>query len=437
MIGTKIKKKVYTENTNIIIKVILILIAIIIIIYYDKIFPKTNNKSINNNSSLENFITINEYKVNNDATPYPPTVYERAIMQHPEISKNSDLICNLLPILECTNRKRFPVHIIKLINGKYAAVFNDGKLYSTDSLKENMWIGPYENSMPDRYVPLRMITTTPEGNQLIGVGYDNKVYIKQSNKMLDFTVEWQAMLDIPSDQPVIYLMYYFDNTIGTTNIVIINDKGEIMMQNGKSGNFSRVSKTNKKLLKIFYDRNGYLLGLDNNFHLGTFDDKNWMQSGDFANKYPINDKTLLNDIIYDNDNKLIGISINLDEQDLVLVKQHGVGYEHKFYSLDNNDINNSISNKMTDYHIISCKLGMDKMLGLYDVKDSMSIMDNDINLAYQRQVVADNKKLREFCMNRQDTVENNFIDLKFNNQIKENENKISKIKSVLAELNVE
>lgn len=424
-----------TINIDTIVKILLILLAVVIIIYYDKIFPSFK---VNNTTQLEAFLTVNDFldednieegKVSSPETHiYEKTVYENSIINHSLLKNNPELVCNLLPILDCSDRKKFPVHMIKLINGQYAAVFNDGKLYSTDNYKENIWVGPHDNSMPNRYVPLRMINTTPYGNMLVGVGYDNRCYIKRSEKLLDLTVEWQLMEDIPSTTKVIYLMYYFDKEHGKSRKMIINDNGIIMIQED-NGSFRSINNT-KKLLKVFYDRNGFLLGLDTNFRLGSFDEKNWEVST-YAEKADINTHNLINDIIYDNDNKLVAITFNFDKDILDFKKQTGIGYDQKFIMLNKNE---NVDNKMTDYQIIISKLGMGEMLGLYDERDKASPLDNDVEMAYQRQVLADNAELRKFCASRQDNLNTDFIDIELNNQVSINNQKLENINNLLNEL---
>lgn len=419
-----------------VVKILLILLAVIIILYYDKIFPAFNK---NSDTQLEAFLTVNDFldadnieegkERTKENHPYDKTVYEKSIINHQLLKNSPEMVCNILPFLDCPNRKQFPVHMIKLINGNYVAVFNDGKLYTTDNFKENIWIGPLENSMPNRYTPLRMINTTPYGNMLVGVGYDNRCYVKRSEKLLDLTAEWVLMEDISPNTKVIYLAYYFDKIAGKSRKMVINDNGRLMIQND-DGTFRSINNTYKKLLKVFYDRNGFLLGIDENFRLGSFDEKDW-QLSTYAQKTPINEHNFVNDIIYDNDNKLIAITFNFEKDILDLKKQTGIGHEQKFVALEKGE---QVDIKMTDYQIIISKLGMGEMLGLYDERDKASPMDNDIELAYQRQVISDNAELRAFCANRQDNLDTDFVDIELNNQVAVNAEKLKKINELLDEL---
>jgi hypothetical protein len=407
-----------------IIKILLILIAVVIILYYDKLFPSA--KLINNQQQLESFITVSDFLESKEGIN---TIYEKSIIKHPILKDNPELVCNIIPILDCPSRKKFPVHMIKLINNKYVAVFNDGMLYTSDNYKDNIWNGPLINSMPNRFTPLRMINTTPYGNMLVGVAYDGRCYIKSSEGLLDLTVEWQLMSDVSDSINVIYLMYYFDKEFKKARKMIINAEGRLMLQNN-DGSFREINSSYPFLLKVFYDTNGYLLGIDENFNLGSFDQKDWtLDTSTYAEKSPINTNNYLVDIIYDNDNKLIGITFNSTDNIFKLEKQNGIGYEYKFYLLDKYE---KISQRINKYQIIISKLGMGELLGLF--KDTVYDLDNDIELAYQRQLIADTAELRDFCSKRQELLSGDFIDLELSTQLKNNQEKIDKINLLLTDL---
>lgn len=408
-------KNINLEN---IIKIVLIIIAILIIIYYDKLFPSYNIKN------TETFVeeTLESNANNSD---FANTVYERAVTT--KFINTNDFVCDIIPTFNCDYRKQFPVHIIKGINGLYIAVFNDGKLYSTDNLRDGSWLGPYENSMPDQYIPLRNITTNPEGNKLIGIGYDNRIYIKSSNNILDLSSEWNAY---PANINAIYATFYFNKDKNEFYLIVINTDGKIMKQVDEN-KFINVNNGNiPPLLKIFYDYNGYMLGLTKDFHLGRFDKKNW-ETSTFSKKTKLNSDSLLNDILYDNDMSLFGLVFNEDKKIMEIKKQSGVGYDKRFITLLKDE---AVENKMIDENIIKSKLGTIDKLGLFTENGNDSIFDNDINIAYQRQVLEDNAKLRNFCKNRQNNIKTNMIDLELNNQIKENAAKISEINNLLNKL---
>jgi UDP-N-acetylglucosamine transferase subunit ALG13 len=415
-------------KSNTFIKILLILITVVIILYYDKIFPSYNILNNTSQNKIESFLTVTDF-LNTESTEKPKlvTVYEKSIINHELLKNNPELVCNILPILDCPNRIKFPVHIIKLITGSYLAVFNDGMLYTTDNYKENIWNGPLTNSMPNRFTPLRMVNTTPYGNIIVGVGYDGKCYIKNSERLLDLTVEWELIEDIK--QEAIYLMYYFDTTTGKVRKVIINTAGKLMIQQD-NGSFNEIGGLYPSLLKVYYDYNGYLLGIDNNFNLGSFDNKNWYSGiATYGKKSMINKHNYVNDVIYDNDNKLVAITFNEIDKILEFKKQIAIGYEHKFITLNKGE---QVESRITDYQIIISKIGMGELLGMYNEQESP--LDNDIELAYQRQVISDNAELREFCAQRQDILDTDFIDVELNNQLSVNQEKIDKINNLLSSL---
>lgn len=412
-------------TTDTIIKILLVLLVVCIIIYYDKIFPSFNVNNVKTN--IEGFITIEQGKLNENNTVYENAVYNT-------FSKYPNMICNILPHITCRKKHRFPVHIIKAINGKYIAVFNDGKLYTTDDIKQNTWIGPIENSMPNRGTHLRMITTNPEGNNLIGIGYDNKAYIKRGEKILDLKADWSP-LNLNTD--CIYLIYKFDKEGGRARKVIIDTNGYLRIESDTEGEFGdAITTPGHRLIKVFQDLNGYMLGIDTNFRLGTFDDKNWTSSR-FNNKFQSNYEHFINDIIYDNDTNIIGLTFNVKDSILDIEKQRyknkDIDYQNKFYPLDKSE---TVSNNTTDNSIIVSKIGMSELLGKYSAaeEDGISAYDNDVYYAQQRQIMNDNLRLREYCKQRNSQVSGNFIDLELNRYLDSNGSKLDKINHELNKL---
>lgn len=412
-------------STTTIIKVLLVLLVVCIIVYYDKIFPSF---SINNvKTDIEGFITVEQGRLSEKNTVYESAVYNT-------FSKYPNMICNILPHITCRKKQKFPVHIIKVITGKYVAVFNDGKLYTTDNLKRNTWVGPIENSMPNRGTPLRMITTNPEGNHLIGIGYDNKAYIKRGEKIIDFKVDWTP-LNLNTD--CICLVHKFDKEAGRARKVIIDTDGYLRIESDTEGEFGdAITTPGRRLIKVFFDLNGYMLGIDTRFRLGTFDDKNWTSSK-FNNKFQPNYDHFINDIIYDYDTNMIGLTFNIDDNILDIQKQRyknkDIDYQNKFYPIEKDE---TVENNTTDNAIIVSKIGMADLLGKYSAaeEDGIAAYDNDVYYAQQRQIMSDNVKLREYCKTRNEQVSGNFIDLELNKYLEDNGAKIDSITNELNKL---
>src|SRR6056300_1680830 len=118
-----------------------ILFFIIIIVIY-KFFIKVDYKNLRegfevNKDKFEN--TVSEKKTN--------TIYESSLKNI--YGDNKRLLCNLLPsinknsnIFKVDNESyiiyKFPVHIIKLIDGSILSVFNDGNMYQKDTIKSTL-----------------------------------------------------------------------------------------------------------------------------------------------------------------------------------------------------------------------------------------------------------------------------------------------------------
>lgn len=422
----KNKNKIYLT-----LQLLLIIISLLIILFYEKLFPSFK--------LTESFITVDKFLEGDNINNYNKTIFETSILDHSFINKSPDLICNLLPILDCPNRRNYPVHIIKTINGDFIAVFNDGQLYTNNNIKQNVWSGPLNNSLINRDTPLRMITTTPEGHELIGIGYDNKVYIKRSpDKILDLEVEWQLYEDIKENQNIIYLLYHKEenNNLSNNKIkkIIVNVDGKIMLEDD-NGNFVDVLNISNKFIKLYFDTNGYMLAIDNNFRLGTFDDKNWLNSK-YSVKYPVNNYNYLIDIIYDTDNKLFGLTFDFINGNIDLKKQPEIGYNNKFVTIDKTA--EQANNILTTRDIIASKLGNESALG--NVKASELLfdqnveIDNDIEMARQRQSLEDIAEIKQLCKKRMDVLDTNFIDIELNKELVKNQKLIEEANKKIAEL---
>lgn len=75
-------------------------------------------------------------------------------------------------------------------------------------------------------------------------------------------------------------------------------------------------------------------------------------------------------------------------------------------------------------------------LGIYSGQGLLEeeALDDDINLAYQRQMLLDKKRLREFCKGRGLLSENNQRDYSVLRQVEDNKKKIDKLNDIIAKL---
>ena len=55
-------------------------------------------------------------------------------------------------------------------------------IYKKDNINNSMWLGPLDNSLPKDSIPLRMVNLGNDLRTLLGVGYDNKLYIKNADE---------------------------------------------------------------------------------------------------------------------------------------------------------------------------------------------------------------------------------------------------------------
>lgn len=367
------------------------------------------------------------------------TVYETALRT--QFGNNQRLMCSLLPTIDKSTCKvgdspyviyNFPVHMIKLIDGTILAVFNDGRLYQKQSITATMWKGPIENSLPKDTVPLRMITLNTDLSTLLGVGYDNVLYMKSPDKNgnLDIKGIWKQ---VPNNSNIIYVI--FDRQ--TNFLVSINTEGQLLSKSSTditTPNQELKILVDVPLLRLYYDLNGYMLAIDNKFDLYQFTEMNWKQT-------PLNisrgaNPNKLQDILYHNDGKMYGLVFNPDAYMVQIKKQSTVFYLSEFFPVDLQITPESSADfVMSDKDIIMAKIGSTQE---YNKRTSTEDADDeDPNFAHQKQLLENKKKLRDFCKSRNASAGNNIntvdnYELKAN--VEENQSKIDELKSILTSL---
>ena len=112
-------------------------------------------------------------------------------------------------------------------------------------------------------------------NSLLGIGYDNKLYAKQSDSAGNINIlgEWVI---VPNNFDIIYVITDYS----TKKLVAINIYGQMMIKKTTdlTSDYEPLGDLNSPILKLFYDSNGYMLALDTNFNLVQFKKKDWKQS---------------------------------------------------------------------------------------------------------------------------------------------------------------
>lgn len=429
---TKTKQR-HTATNLVILTIFVILVTIFI--YSDEIFKCFK---------IESFIDTPSEIMNSARVPYEFDDYEyQATIFESALTKaypTSPLVqCQIIPALGSNQCKvgqipivkyKFPVSLAKLPNGKTAAVFNDGRIYVKDRLIDKLWQGPIKNSFPDRTVPLRVITMNPEGDRLVGVGYDNRVYIKQkdSNSNIAIETEW---IQIEGLVDVIYLIYELDAATGKNNYIIVNTNGQIYrIPVEKPTTLQQpVGNFQDRILKLIYDPEGYMMALDTNFNLRSFESKDWKTSQlsrpNRRNKMPVLD------VIYDKDQLMFGLVIMNETGMVEVMKQEDAHFMAPFVPLDlNKYVDSNLDMRLTERTIIQTKLGIIPGQSLLEEET----LDDDVNMAYQRQLLEDKKRLRDFCASRSLRTDSNYKNYDVLRTIDDNAAKIDKINKALADL---
>jgi hypothetical protein len=372
-----------------------------------------------------------------DKTQFPPTIFESSLKTvYPE---SPLVLCQVVPALgsqQCQIngspliKYKFPVSLARLPNDKTAAVFNDGRIYVKDRLIDKLWQGPIKNSWPDRTVPLRMITLNPEADRLVGVGYDNRVYIKKKdpNANISLETEWQQVEGLAN---VIYLLYDQDMATGKNNYIIINQLGKIVSVPVDSPRTPAraVGNIQDPVLKLIYDPEGYMMALDTQFNLRIFESKEWKTSqlsqANRRNKAPVLD------VLYDKDQLLFGLVIMKETGMAEVMKQEDAHFMAPFVPLDlNKYVDSNLDMRLTEKTIIQTKLGITPGQGQLEEES----LDDDVNMAYQRQILEDKKRLREFCASRALRTDANYKNYDVLRSIDDNATKIEKLTSAIQDL---
>lgn len=384
------------------------------------------------------------------------TIYESSLKQI--YNDNTRLLCSMLPNIGtniCSVNGtpyiifNFPVHMIKLLDGSILAVFNDGRLYQKDNVSNTMWSGPLNNSLPNDNIPLRMITLSTDLITLLGIGYDNKLYMKQpiananastnvsatagvsigvstdtTGGTLNLTGTWKQ---VPNNTNIIYIIF------DTTGFMIsIDIAGKLFTKTSSdltSNNIELNTQLDRPILRMYNDLNGYMLVIDTKFDLYQFADLNWKTSS--LNIKRGANASKIQDIMYDNDGRLFGLVFTPNNYMVQIMKQDQSFYLAPFIPLDQH-INNNAENTefvMTDQDIILSKTG--NINTYLQANASNNANDDDPNVAYQKQIIESRAKLHKFCLNRSATTSSNYDNYDLLANVEQNDEKIMKLKNII------
>jgi hypothetical protein len=418
--------------------VAIIIFAIIVFLIY-KYLIEDNYTKLRLEGFTEKINNTITNVINNKASNN--TIYENSLQTL--YGNNIRLMCGILPtignktnVCSVGNEPfviyQFPIHIIKLIDGKILAVFNDGRLYLKDSMTSTIWSGPITNSLPNDIIPLRMITLSTDLVTLLGVGYDNILYIKAPDNSgnLNITTPW---VQVPNNSNIIYILF----DMATNYMISIDINGKLFTKNSfdiTTINQELVSNINRPILRLYYDLNGYMLLIDNKFDLYQFTDINWKTSAINVSRGANSSK--IQDLLYDNDGKMYGLVFNPDSFIIQIMKQTEIFYLSDFFPIDLQLKSNTSTPPdfvMSDQDIIKCKIGsIYEYLSMTDADDPN---DDDPNFAYQKQIIESQAKLRNFCATRSVTYgSNNYDNYDLLASVDNNNDKIKQLKEIINNL---
>jgi hypothetical protein len=446
-----------SQNIIIICLIVVILVYCLILVY-------------NKPNSFENFQNIGvdtndpTFDIKNVALLPDPIIYKEAYSKTNDLSNLLKLNLRIDPLnrdYEPNTNKAYkrllvPIHITLTLNGECLAVFNDGKLYKKDNLiDDNLWIGPLQNSLygsQETGIGMRMIMFFPLNNnqerdiRLFAVGADNCLYYKENDHINSAWVK--APIDNNSkNNDLVYLFCdYYEKNLKypllygiTTNgsIVYKNDNGAIPPDTIEEYNFVKLPFTlttpiissNIKMLKVYWDRNGFMIGIGQDFKLYQkkgidWKIRPWEVDQSIRGKNP-GSSTKVIDMMMDYDARMFGLILDSDKNDpmIKIQKQEQSYYLADFKSLKDNVSGDKLYNL---YQIIKFKSGLD-WEAYFNFEDADELFYRDANLQglYQKSVMKDRLKLREMCKNRNPLVNTDARNFDLEKKIEERGNKIS------------
>lgn len=313
----------------------------------------------------------------------------------------------------------YPLHIMKTIDGEFLAVFNNGQLYkNTDIESENLWRGPMPNSEPKKGVLMRMVTYNRDG-KLLGVGTDGLIYMKTDDKLES---PWNVT-PLPNSGCVMYIMFDKDH-----HLLGINKDGNIVKKESTdiASNWRDTNGTDRALLKMFWDVNGHMLAIGDDFKLYQKDLVNWEVSNWKKKTSPAK----LFDVVYDKDGRLYGIYMNDILDTIELRKQNQAYYTADFYPLF--DVKIQGVTNLTDSHIIQTKMGTTFATAeeAHAKEESLNqVVDPTPEDLQQEYTLENQKKLRKLCADRKKVYNSgDYYDYELQRKIEEQDALIDNLK---------
>ncbi len=407
-------------------QIIILVLVIIIVLYYILIIK---NKKIEN---FESPTPSQPPKLFNPNILPESVIYSQTANITPMMKKNLRIDPFSSNIDQDTKKEYtrilVPTHLITTLDSKYLAVFNDGQLYmKSDIVDDTLWMGPLDNSLyypPNRKIGIgmRMVMFFPliknqeREVRLLGIGADNLVYYKENEKL---TSQWKRA---PTKNPLVYLfcdfyeennkypLLYGINVYG--NIVYKNDNGTAPSDIIEEDEFmalpftpkSPVILNNIPLLKVYWDRNGFMIGIGTDFKLYQKNGIDWKVrpweiSKEIRGTNPGSSATVI-DMLMDKDSRMIGLVLNNDpvKPMISIQKQKDPYYLSDFESLQDSIQSNK---KYNTYDIMKYKTGFDwQQFFSFEDADEHIYREHNLQAIYQKQLLEDKAKLKKICKDR-------------------------------------
>jgi hypothetical protein len=409
--------------------VLIIILVIVILVYY---FYLVNESKDTNNVMTELFEDVQTGSNISITTPTKSIIEDVPNIKEPYIYSESYNLAKLSPKLRMnlsidplsrgTDRMLVPIHLITTMDNKYLAVFNDGNLYTKNNLiDDTLWVGPLNNSLygdSQNGIGMRMVMLFPlNKNQerqvrLLGIGTDNMLYYKEDEKI---TSKWKKS---PNTDNLIYLFCdYQEKDVRYPLLYGININGNIVckiednMQPNESideNDFLKIKFTspsptiysNAKMLKVYWDRNGFMIGIGQDFRLYQKKGIDWK-----VRPWEINEEirgkntganTKVIDMLMDKDAQMVGLVL---EDDMIKIKKQNQPY----YLADFDSLQNIVDTKTvyTQYQMIKYKTGgdWDSYFNFEDLDEHL-YRTNNLQALYQRSVLKNKQKLKKICKER-------------------------------------
>jgi hypothetical protein len=355
-----------------------------------------------------------------------------------------------------------PIHMINLLDGKILAVFNDGKLYlKNDLYTDQLWLGPLNNSLYGSQTDgtgMRMIMNFPlNKNQerqivLLGVGQDNSLYYKETEDMQ--SVWLKTEVEGTGNDNLVYLFCdyyqtaedYYPLLYGITTegkFVYKNLNGENPPSSIEDKDFLKIPFTepnppifdNIKVLKVFWDRNGFMIGIGQDFRLYQKKGIDWkVRPWEITEETRGTNKgssTQVIDILMDNDGIMVGLVLDSESNPpMIKIQKQNMNY----YLADFENIEDLTKQSRTynDQEMIKFKTGLDWITYLsFEDPDEILYRSNNLQAIYQKSIMNDKYKLRNLCHTRKPTMNLEARNFDLETKIQQKDNRLNELNSEL------